>query len=146
MENYKSTYAGSQIDTAIGRALPGGEIDASLSNKADKTPPVEYDLPLADGVTLPGSGYAKYSKDQYGYIRLSIYGASYAEGKAGWTQYLFATLPAGFRPRKPNQTPVWCQETASNLALVVFEDGQVKIQTIGALPSGYPIYGSVIIS
>jgi hypothetical protein len=27
MENYKSTYAGSQIDTAIGRALPGGEID-----------------------------------------------------------------------------------------------------------------------
>jgi hypothetical protein len=38
MENYKSTYAGSQIDTAIGRALPGGEIDASLSNNAADHP------------------------------------------------------------------------------------------------------------
>ena len=55
------------------------------------TPPQEFDLPLADG----WSGWAKYSKDQFG--RVLVYGLV-AKSTALISGDVIGTLPEGFRP------------------------------------------------
>ena len=58
---------------------------------ATATPPQEFDLPLADG----WSGWAKYSKDQFG--RVLVYGLV-AKSTALISGDVIGTLPEGFRP------------------------------------------------
>lgn len=55
------------------------------------TPPQEFDLPLADG----WSGWAKYSKDQFG--RVLVYGLV-AKSTALISGDVIGTFPEGFRP------------------------------------------------
>ena len=58
---------------------------------ATATPPQEFNLPLADG----WSGWAKYSKDQFG--RVLVYGLV-AKSTALISGDVIGTLPEGFRP------------------------------------------------
>lgn len=58
---------------------------------SDATPPQEFDLPLADG----WSGWAKYSKDQFG--RVLVYGLV-AKSTALISGDVIGTFPEGFRP------------------------------------------------
>lgn len=63
---------------------------------ATATPPQEFDLPLAEGVTIVGAGYKNtYSKDQFGIVRVwfSVHFESIPEVNAP-----VFTLPEGFRP------------------------------------------------
>lgn len=58
---------------------------------ATATKPQEFDLPLADG----WSGWAKYSKDQFG--RVLVYGLV-AKSTALLSGDVIGTFPEGFRP------------------------------------------------
>ena len=96
-----------QMDAAIaaltGEDIPTSGTDdttiaAALSNKADATPPQEYDLPLAEGITAQVN--ATYCKTQEGIVFV-----------AGWVQgaalsMTVATLPAGYRPQRVRQFAV----------------------------------------
>lgn len=57
------------------------------------TPPQEYDLPLADGI----SGTAKYSKDQFGIVR--VYIAVLKNSGTITNNEILGTLPEGFRSK-----------------------------------------------
>lgn len=59
--------------------------------QANATPPQEFDLPLAEG----WSGWAKYSKDQFG--RVLVYGLV-AKSTALISGDVIGTFPEGFRP------------------------------------------------
>ena len=60
------------------------------------TPPQEFDLPLAEGVTTVGAGYKNvYSKDQFGIVR--VWFSVHFESIPGVNAPVF-TLPEGFRP------------------------------------------------
>lgn len=60
------------------------------------TPPQEYDLPLADGIT----GYAKYSKDQFGQVLITLQEIQKSDGsKLGNINIeTLGALPVGYRP------------------------------------------------
>ena len=60
------------------------------------TPPREYDLPLADGIT----GYAKYSKDQFGQVLITLQEIQKSDGsKLGNINIeTLGALPVGYRP------------------------------------------------
>lgn len=61
---------------------------------APATPPQEFDLPLAEGYTANGG--CKYSKDQFGIVR--VVGNINKSSGTFASNTPFATLPAGFRP------------------------------------------------
>ncbi len=60
---------------------------------ANATPPQEYDLPLVDGI----SGTAKYSKDQFGIVRVHM--AAVKDSGTITNNEILGTLPEGFRPK-----------------------------------------------
>ncbi len=64
------------------------------SEIATATKPQEFDLPLAEGYTANGG--CKYSKDQFGIVR--VVGNINKSSGAFAPNTPFATLPAGFRP------------------------------------------------
>lgn len=70
-----------------------GKIDADLSNKADRTPPQEYDLPFSVPIT---SELAKYSKNQFEEVTFDIYCTISDELNDGT---ILAVFPEGYRPR-----------------------------------------------
>ena len=87
------------------------------------TPPQEFDLPLASGF----SGTAKYSKDQFGKVLLTIdITGSYSNAT------VIGTLPAGFRP----------SETVTVLARIGGGFSTIDIDSTGEVKS-YNISGSV---
>ena len=69
-----------------------------LVSVATATPPTEYDLPLADGVTNPTGFASTYSKDQFGIVRIQINSASGSFSGTGDIQ--ICSLPAGFKPAR----------------------------------------------
>ena len=77
----------------------GEEMGTDASNGrwaklATATPPHEFDLPLAEGYTANGG--CKYSKDQFGIVR--VVGNINKSSGTFASNTPFATLPAGFRP------------------------------------------------
>ena len=65
---------------------------------ATATPPQEFDLPLAEGFT----GYAKYSKDQFGRVLVMLQDIARSDGAALAVNEItvISTIPAGFRPHR----------------------------------------------
>ena len=61
------------------------------------TPPQEYDLPLADGVSDGGGNVSRYWKNQFGEVGICVY--VNATSLSGGVKTI-ATLPTGFRPTK----------------------------------------------
>ena len=110
-------------------------ISASLSNKADKGPPQEYDLPLTNGVT----GTAKYWKTQEGLVIIHgwILGASLGT--------VLATLPEGFRPKYYTIRASISSASTPSLGLIRVEVsvlGEMKITAwndVGTIASGAAI-------
>lgn len=66
---------------------------AEWAEIATATPPQEYDLPLVDGI----SGTAKYSKDQFGIVRVHM--AVVQDSGTITNNEILGTLPEGFRPK-----------------------------------------------
>lgn len=63
---------------------------------ATATPPQEFDLPLAEGVTTVGAGYKNvYSKDQFGIVR--VWFSVHFDSIPTSGTHVF-NLPEGFRP------------------------------------------------
>ena len=97
---------------------------------ATATPPEEYSLPLAEGV----SGLAKYSKDQFGRVQLRgcVTGAT--------ANSVVATLPSGFRPASGAHFIQAISSSAQNgiARVVVRTDGTVYVELPqnGTLASG----------
>lgn len=80
------------------------------------TTPQEYDLPLADGMSVQENLSAKYSRDQFNgvIVRGCLVGQkSHAD--------IIATLPVGFRPKSSLEVPAMFGYTA----------GRVQINTQG---------------
>ena len=79
-------------------------INATSSNQwigwklqALATPPQEFNLPLADGFTNGGNA-STYWKDQFGVVHVEF--CVQKSGSTYETADVFATLPAGFRPKR----------------------------------------------
>ena len=74
----------------IGERTSSGDYWAKL---ATATPPQEFNLPLVDGI----SGTAKYSKDQFGIVR--VYVAVLKNSGTITNNEILGTLPEGFRSK-----------------------------------------------
>lgn len=102
----------------------------SLSNKADKTPPQEYDLPLAAGIiNIPGGYKSTYSKDQFGRVIIYLF-LDHSDGAAFKTWHeLVANLPAGYRPTQDaNVTGFATSNTsAGQIGIIAITDGSIRI-------------------
>ena len=143
MANYNSTHTGSQIDSAVERALAGGAIDKALENAVadinkdlDKKVPAEvparYQLTAADGFTLPLTYYYKTAD---GIVHLA-FGVKKSDGSAiteAWT--IFATLPAGYRPY--NQIfPAAVNQAGELVKICIYgSNGSIQMHNV-APPSG----------
>ena len=94
------------------------------------TPPQEYDLPLAEGVT--SYGISSYCKTQENVVIVN-FAVVFSDVKAGSGSYLFANLPAGFRPNGVIVTSAssWCEAPLSRNAVEcdVRQDGGIYIST-----------------
>lgn len=84
-------HTAQQIDDAIGRALPGGEIDTLLAGKASVAKPVSIGMTLTDGVT----GAARCWRTQDGEVSIHL---EIKKNTAFSTWEKLATLPEGYRP------------------------------------------------
>ncbi len=91
---------------------------------ATATPPQEFDLPLAEGITALQP--CTYWKNQF--EEVTIYGCTYGEVTEGDT---IATLPEGFRPDHPVEWPASFTGDAGRVSGTVFisESGIVSIHT-----------------
>lgn len=78
--------------TATSVAAELAEVRASLSNKAEKTPPQIYDLPLSDGVKA--ASQCIYWKNQFNEVTVMCDCTVQQET----SNIAFAMLPEGFRP------------------------------------------------
>lgn len=114
----------------VGEEMVTGALNGRWAKLATATPPQEFDLPLAEGI----SGLAKYSKDQFGRVQLR-----------GWVtgataNSVVATLPSGFRPASgAHFIQAISSSTQNGIACVVVRtDGTVYIEfpQNGALASG----------
>ena len=93
-----SSVAWTAIDKSTGNNATGNwSNDLGFTGwepSATATPPEEYDLPLVDGI----SGTAKYSKDQFGIVR--VYMAVTKDSGTITNNEVLGTLPVGFRPKR----------------------------------------------
>lgn len=98
-----------------------------VKNLATATPPTEYDLPVASGVSVIGGRKTTYSKDQFGRvivrIQLSVDSQVNIWGIVGY-------LPAGYRPRA-----VESQMASPSVRLVIGTDGGISV-TLANAPAG----------
>lgn len=78
-----------------GAALSAEQGKVLNVNKADKTPPQEYDLPLSEGIENVNNTRSTYSIDQFGMVRVSI---TIQGVDAIPNSTIVATLPVGYRP------------------------------------------------
>lgn len=119
-----------------------GRLFSPLSNKADKGPPQEYDLPLAEGYSLAVDG-AGYSKTQEGIVSIyfSINGA-FTASSSDIGGDVFATLPEGFRPTGKIPVPVVQQDIPGPdwVKVLVHPDGTMRYYGNGSTTA---IYGFV---
>ena len=86
------------------------------------TPPQEFDLPLAEGVSAVSSAYWK---DQFGVVtgHFNVLVSSSQTGSSP----VIATLPEGFRPsRQANATAV--VSSGESLGLLVRQTGEIQLQ------------------
>lgn len=86
------------------------------------TPPQEYDLPLAEGLSAVSSAYWK---DQFGVVtgHFNVLASSPQTGSSP----VIATLPEGFRPsRQANATAV--VSSGESLGLLVRQTGEIQLQ------------------
>ena len=86
------------------------------------TPPQEFDLPLAEGVSAVSSAYWK---DQFGVVtgHFNVLASSSQTGSSP----VIATLPEGFRPsRQANATAV--VSSGESLGLLVLVTGEIQLQ------------------
>lgn len=95
---------------------------------ATATKPQEFDLPLVEGIT----GYAKYSKDQFGHVLIMLQDIQRSDGFAlGIGQITtIATLPAGFRSSRDIYTNAVATGSAGTPILGIYQlwlyaDGRV---------------------
>lgn len=88
------------------------------------TPPQEYDLPLAEGITAMQP--CTYSKNQFGEVTLGGCAAN-----AISDSITIATLPVGFRPARTVERPATLSGGGQRYAgsLMISTDGAVKIRT-----------------
>lgn len=80
--------------TSVGAELR--ELETALSNKADKTPPQKYSLPLVEGWVRVNS--AEYWRTQEGLVVVIFRVAREDKQSLAPGNHQVATLPAGFRP------------------------------------------------
>ena len=130
------TLTGDDIKTS---ATDETSISAALSNKADATPPQEYDLPLAEGwnpyQSSAGNQWAcTYSKDQFGIVRLCA--RLTTQNAIAATGTLIATIPAGFRPLQAFSVVCRVQLPGSGSQILTIADvdmyGQIKLFNVEA--------------
>ena len=107
---------------------------------ATATPPQEYDLSLADGI----SGTAKYCKTQEGVVLIHGWVQNLAKPEQGKLS-IIATLPEGFRPRNNCRFALISSATAPSIGLVRIEISNAGIinlvawNEVGTLSAGVSV-------
>lgn len=86
-------YAAGYPQIATRGVIDGNWLDDDWLYFSTATPPQEFNLPLVDGI----SGTAKYSKDQFGIVR--VYVAVLKNSGTITNNEILGTLPEGFRPK-----------------------------------------------
>ena len=130
-------HTAQQIDDAIGRALPGGEIDTLLAGKASVAKPAVINMTLTDGVT--GTAICWRTQDGEVSIYLEI-----KKDTAFSTWEKLATLPEGYRPGSQHNLGLIGKNGGGGV-LSVYVDGSVTTNTyIGSVITTIVVYGSFI--
>ena len=128
----KQTYTAYDTGETYIRVITGnvGDVWTDWEKIATATPPQEYDLPLVEGVE--SYGISKYCKTQENIVIVN-FAVVFADVKTGSGSYLFATLPAGFRPNGVIVTSAsaWCESPLGRNAVEcdVRQDGGIYIST-----------------
>ena len=115
------TLTGADINVSGSDSTP---ISTALSNKADKTAPTEYDLPLAAGWSNISGCRSKYFKTEDKVV--TVICTIKSENTASSDGTLLATLPVGYRPVSRLKLPVLVVSTTG-----VISPGYVDINTNG---------------
>ena len=132
-------HTAQEIDDAIARALPGGDIDTLLAGKASVAKPAVINMTLADGVT----GVARCWRTQDGEVSLYL---EITKGAAFSTWEKLATLPEGYRPGSQHNFGLIGKNGGVGV-LSVYTDGSVTTNTyIGSGITTILAYGSFIAS
>lgn len=122
-------------------AVELAEVKAELVRKADKTPPQEYDLPLADGITAATA--ATYCKTQEGIVIVYL-GLSGDIGN--WTT--LGTLPEGVRPARTVNLlgflDAGSTSTRYPIVLLIDSDGTIRTSYLAEGKSGTKVYGTFV--
>ena len=124
------SHDGSRVEFRCGASLTTTPVWSEWVSYSTTTPPQEFNLPLAEGV----SGLAKYSKDQFGRVQLRgwITGAT--------ANSVVATLPSGFRlASEAHFIQAISSSTQNGIARVVVRtDGTIYVELPqdGTLASG----------
>lgn len=125
---YTHRWSGEEIDNAVDRSRAGGSIDASLSNKAEKISPQQYDLPL--GQYVQEAGYSCYWKDQQGMVFVQ-FNILLQDGISNILPTI-STLPEGFRPK---DSAYGCAALSSGVAigLSVSVYGEIRLEDVSSV-------------
>lgn len=121
-------HTAQQIDDAIARALPGGDIDIALQNKAsayEHQPEIEI---TSDYFNEPI--YVK--KDDAGNVHISLWNASTLKTipQYGWT--IVCNIPTGYIPSHPNLiTSSFFSDTELYASAIIFVDGNGNLSVTG---------------
>lgn len=106
---------------------------------ATATPPQEFNLPLADG----WSGWAKYSKDQFG--RVLVYGLV-AKSTALLSGDVIGTFPEGFRPSQTCPMTITSNNSTDGKSFATsgyVQPSGVFTLTNGIISSGYNVGNNI---
>lgn len=143
MANYNSKHTGSQIDSAVARALAGGSIDKALENAVadinkalDKKVPAEVParhlLTAENDYTLTQRYYWK-TADGVVHLMFGVKKSDDSEITGMWT--IFSTLPAGYRPYG-QIFPAAVNQAGELVKICIYgSDGYIRVHNV-APPSG----------
>lgn len=106
------------------------------------TPPQEFDLPLAEG----WSGWAKYSKDQFG--RVLVYGLV-AKSTALISGDVIGTFPEGFRPSQTCPMTITSNNSTDGKSFATsgyVQPSGVFTLSNGIISSGYNVGNNIAVN
>lgn len=139
IESGEAWNAAHWTETTVAAEL--AEVKAELVRKADKTPPQEYDLLLADGITAATA--ATYCKTQEGIVIVYL---GLSGGIGNWTT--LGTLPEGVRPARTVNLlgflDAGSTSTRYPIVLLIDSDGTIRTSYLAEGKSGTKVYGTFV--
>lgn len=119
-------HTAQQIDDAIGRALPGGEIDTLLATKVNGGKKASW---VVDSSSFSRNGVS-YCRDDVGTVYVTTFNSLLTDEISTWSSKVICTLPEGFRPTRQMSVPL--RHSYNKCATInINTSGQLTVSTGG---------------